>query len=185
MHFTKKATRDALRNIDCLVDDERLNGTTFARLLAAELEAQHVAENLDDVNIVQITVGQLIGEVAGVTDEELIDAARPLLAAGADGKVQKSLTNGHILVAKRAQVDVAMNGEHRKVSVGTRFLSADPEVLEKYALAPIQHKAENLARRSAAHLEQIGDRQPAMAERTATFLDELKVTFTMELGGGE
>jgi len=178
--FTNPATRDALAALDCLKDD-RLNGRAFARLLATELEAQHVAAGLEDVEAVEITVGQVIGTVAGVTDEELVDIARPLLAVGADGPVQKALANGYVLIGRRAKIDVAMDGERRSVSVGTRFLSSDVDVLEKYALDPIRAKAIAFGNRTAALGALITERQPLMAERSDTFIKQLKVTFTKAL----
>jgi len=174
-------TRAALADLDCLIED-RLDTNKIATLFAARLEAEHIAGTKADVTAVETTVGQLVETVVGVTDEQLIDAVKPLLAANAKGKVQQALTNGYMLLANRARIDVSIAGEHKIQSIGTRFLSADHDVIERYALQPRQRRADSLVESTLELTALIEDRQPDMAPRIATFTERLNITWQKALG---
>src|SRR5215831_6618678 len=98
-------TRSALRKIGCLVEDQ-LDTETFAKLLAERLESNHIARDLDDVNAVETTIGQLVHSVVGRNDDQLLEIVKPLLAAGAKAPVQRALSNGYLLCANRARIEV-------------------------------------------------------------------------------
>ena len=182
--ITDPETRAALRTIGCLVED-RLNRDAFARLLARRLETEHIAASIDDVAAAETTVGQLVGAVVGRPDEQLVELVKPLLAAGARGAVQKALTNGYMLCAGRARIDVMIEGEHTTTSVGTRFLSADPDVIERYVLEPRQRRTESFVTSTLELTEMVEQRQPDMAARVGTFIERLNVTWQRALGSGD
>jgi len=173
-------TRSALRKIGCLVEDQ-LDTTAFAKLLAQRLETSHIARDLDDVNAVETTIGQLVRNVAGRDDEQLLELVKPLLAAGAKAPVQQALSNGYLLCASRARIQVNINGEVKIVNIGTRFLSADYEVLDRYVLQPKQRRADSFVRTTLELTSLIEERQPDMAPRIGTFVEQLNITWQKAL----
>jgi hypothetical protein len=173
-------TRSALRKIGCLVEDQ-LDTETFAKLLAERLEADHIARDLDDVKAVETTIGQLVHGVVGRNDDQLLEIVKPLLAAGAKAPVQRALSNGYLLCANRARIEVNIEGEVRTVNIGTRFLSADHDVLDRYVLQPKQRRAESLVRSTLELTGLIEERQPDMAPRVGTFVEQLNVTWQKAL----
>src|SRR5262245_33811216 len=90
-------TCSALREIGCLQSEDELDSTAFVRLLAQRLEADHIAGDEANVGMVEATVGQLVTAVVGRSDEQLVELAKPWLSTGADGRVQKALSNGYML----------------------------------------------------------------------------------------
>ena len=169
-------TREALREIGCLAEDGLDNGR-FAKLLAERLESEHVAHSMAEVASVEATIGQLVGLIVGRTDEQLVDLARPLLGAGADGRVQKALANGYVLCANRVRIKVDVDGEQKGMSVGTRFLSDDEDVLARYVLGPRQKRADSFVKSTLAITALVGQRQPAMAPRIDSFIGQISITW--------
>ena len=182
--ITNTQTLDALRNLGCLADDT-IDAPRIAKLLAERLEHDHIAGSLDDVATVQATVGQLASDLIGHDDPDFIEMLRPLLSAGYNGKVQKALSNGYMLCAGRVKIDININGELKHASMTTRFLSADPDVLQLYVLEPRIKRAENLAESSIALRDLVATRQPGMAEQLGTFTERLTITWQRALGTGE
>jgi hypothetical protein len=123
--------------------------------------------------------------VVGRVDEQLIELVKPLLQTGADGRVQKSLTDGYVLCSRRARIDINIEGEHKSTNVSTRFLAADHDVLERYVLEPRQRRADSFVTSTLALTELVERRQPEMAPRLATFTDRLKITWEKALGPGQ
>jgi hypothetical protein len=173
-------TRSALRKIGCLVEDQ-LDTTAFAKLLAERLETEHIARDLDDVTAVETTIGQLVNSVVSRSDDQLMEIVKPLLAAGAKGPVQRALTNGYVLCASRARIEVTIEGEHKTTSIGTRFLSADPDVLERFVLEPRQRRAESFVNNTVELTALVERRQPEMAPRIGSFMERLNVTWQKAL----
>lgn len=169
-------TRTALRKLDCL-EDNKLNTSAIAALFAAELEAAHVAADIDAVEVAGITVGQLVQDVVGVIDEQLVEACRPLLGVGADGRVQQKLSNGNVLLSARTRVAVTVAGETRNTSIGTRFLSSDPDVIDLYCFQPRQRRVEALATSTVRLGQLIEARQPGMAGQVAAFNKQVSSTW--------
>jgi hypothetical protein len=174
-------TRSALREIGCLVEDG-LDTTAFAKLLAERLERDHIAHSRDEVSRVETTVGQLISAVAGRSDEQLVELVKPLLAAGAKGRVQLALSNGYMLCAGRVRVEVDIEGDRKTMNVATRFLSADHDVLERYVLEPRQRRGESFVNNTRELTALIEERQPDMAPQIATFMERLNVTWKLMSG---
>jgi hypothetical protein len=171
-------TRSALREIGCLHEDEgELDSTAFIGLLAERLEAEHIAGTEADVAMVETTVGQLVTAVVGRSDEQLVELAKPWLGTGADGRVQKALSNGYVLCGNRAPFVFDIEGEQVSKKIPTRFLSGDPDVIEKYSYGPRQKRMESFAKGVIALTELVEARQPDMAVRNASFLERLTVTW--------
>jgi hypothetical protein len=175
-------TRDVLRSLGCL-KEESLDNERFAILLAQRLESDHVAASLEDVSTVEVTAGHLIGAIVGHSDEQLVEIAKPLLVGGAGGLVQRALSDGHILCAKRARIKLDIDGEIQWTQISTRFLSNDPDVLDKYVLDPRDRRAKAFAANTRKLVGLIEHRVPAMQPRLTSFLDQLQITFTKELEG--
>jgi len=177
MPVTNPETLATLRSLGCLIND-RIDTTAIARLLAEQLETHHVARSMDDVAATEATVGQLATALIGAEAQEFIDILQPLLSGGPTGKVQRALSNGHVLCASRTTILVNIQGETRKTSVGTRFLSGNHEVIERFVLEPRLHRAEKLAETSMALKELVGQRQPEMAPQLETWTEKLNVSWT-------
>jgi hypothetical protein len=178
------AIRDALRSLGCLTED-RLDSSAFAKLLAERLEAHHVAGTLADVPTVETTIGQLVADVVGTTDDQLIDLARPLLGTGAKSPVQRALTNGYMLCGGRARINLDIAGEHKSTSIATRFLSGDENVIVRHVLEPRQRRASSFVKGTLELTDTIEQRQPTMTARLGTFIEQLTITWEKELGPGE
>ncbi len=176
-------TRAALQALGAWTDDRVDNGA-FAKLLAQRLEAQHVAGNLDDIAAVEVTIGQLVSGLIGHSDETLIDYVKPLLGTGARGRVQTALSNGYLLCGKRARLTIDIEGEHKAMTVSTRFLSGDHDVLDRYVLEPRQRRADSLVNSTIALKELVVARQPDMAPRCESFLEQLTITWSKQLQAG-
>jgi hypothetical protein len=170
-------TRSALREIGCLRKEGELDGPAFVRLLAERLEADHIAGTEADVAMVETTVGQLVTAVVGRSDEQLVELAKPWLGTGADGRVQKALSDGYMLCGNRAPFTFDVEGEQITKKLTTRFLSADLDVIEKYSYAPRQQRMESFAKGVVALTELVEARQPDMADRNQAFLERLTVTW--------
>jgi hypothetical protein len=173
-------TRSALREIGCLVEDT-LDTAAFAKLLAQRLEADHIAGGLDDVPAVEVAIGQLVTAITGRSDEQLVELVKPLLGTGADSRVQKALTNGYLLCGKRAKIEVDIEGDRKFVSVATRFLSADHDVLQRYVLQPRQDRANSFVKSTLELTALVEERQPEMAPRVGTFIEQLNITWQKAL----
>jgi hypothetical protein len=178
--ITDPQTRAALAEIGCLSED-KLDTTAMARLLAERLEADHIAVDLDAVPTVETTAGQLVTALVGVDDEEVVEAAKQLLQTGANGRVQKALTNGYVMCGRRARIDVNIAGEHQTLNVTTRFLSGDKDVIQRYVLDPRQKTVESFLRSTKELTALIEVRQPDMGARIGGFLERLNVTWQKEL----
>jgi len=176
-------TRAALREIGCLAEDG-LDTARFAKLLAERLESNHVAHDLGEVPTVEATVGQLVGQVVGRSDEQVLELARPLLAAGPNGRVQQALTNGYLLCASRVRIKIDIEGEEKTTSIGTRFLSGDEAVLSRYVLEPRQKRADSMVKTTLALTALVEQRQPTMAPRIGTFIEQLTITWQRALTPG-
>jgi len=169
-------TRAALHEIGCLAEDG-LDNARFAKLLAERLESEHIAHSLSEVPSVEATVGQLVGQLIGRPDEQVIELARPLLGAGADGRVQKALANGYVLCANRVAIKVDIDGEQKTTSIGTRFLSDDEDVLARYVFGPRQKRADSYVKSTLAITGLVVQRQPKMAPRADSFIEQLSITW--------
>jgi hypothetical protein len=176
-------TLAALRELGCL-DDEKVSTKALAALLAQRLESGHIAASLDDIAAVETTIGQLATGLVGEEDPEFVEVIRPLLSPQATGRVQRALSNGYMLCGGRVQIDISIEGETKRTSVGTRFLSADHAVIEQYVLAPRLKRVERLAESSVALRELVGSRQPSMAEQLGAFTERLNVTWQRALNPG-
>jgi len=176
-------TRSALREIGCLVEDG-LDRAAFAKLLAERLEAGHIAQSLGDVASVETTIGQLVTAIVGRGDEQLIELVKPLLGTGADGRVQKALTNGYLLCGSRARIEVDIEGERKTMPIATRFLSADHDVLERYVLEPRQRRAESFLTNTLELTALVEERQPEMAPKVGTFIEKLNITWQKAISPG-
>jgi hypothetical protein len=183
MQINDPATRTALENLGCLVNNE-LNTAALTALLVAELEQHHVAADLDDVDANEITAGQLVFDVVGHSDEQLLDLVKPLLSTEAKGRVQRSLTNGYVLCAGRVRVAVIVGGETKNVSVATRFLSADADVVVRHLFDSRQKRAESAVNHVGELAALVEARNPAMAAEVSAFLSELVATWQTALGTG-
>jgi hypothetical protein len=176
-------TRDALRAIGCL-KGEQLNGSALAHRLAAHLEDNHLSQNLDDVETVEVTAAQLVTAVVGRADAQLIDAAKPLLNVGAKGAVQRALADGYVLCSRRTHIELDVGGEIHRSPIATRFLSADHDVLQQYVLQARQDRANAFVKNTQELTAMVEKRQPGMADRIASFLEDLSVVWERQLGTG-
>jgi hypothetical protein len=102
MQIIDPAIQAALANIGCITNNG-LDNTAYATLLAADLETNHVAADVADIANAETSVGDLIAGVVGLSDDQLLNLTKPLLAVGVDGRVQKALTNGHVLCSRRTR----------------------------------------------------------------------------------
>lgn len=185
MSVTNPATLAKLAELGC-VDDGKVNPSKIAAVLAEKLEAAHIADSPEQVSNVEVPVGTLAKQLLdGDEDAELIDTIRPLLSSGAKGKVQLALSDGYVLCAGRVPIDVMIDGELRRTSVTTRFLSANHDVVQRYALDPRIKKAESAAQSNIALRDLIAIRQPDMAPRLVTFVEQLEITWQRALGSGQ
>lgn len=166
--------RTALAQIGCLTDNQ-LDTAAFSRALAGQLEAHHIAADLDQVQSVEVTVGQLVLDVVGQADEQLVGVAKTLI--GVDGKVQDALSNGYVLCANRASFQVVIAGEQKKTSLATRFLSADPDVVRRHVIDIRRRRVEAMAESTTELAQLVVERLPAMGPEIATFLTELGATW--------
>jgi hypothetical protein len=187
MPLTNPQTLTALRELGCLVENDRVNLKALADQLAEMLHGDHIAASLDTVESVQVTVGQLATALVGDEDPELVEVIRPLLSGGPTGKVQQALTNGYMLCTGRVRIEVSIEGEVTHKSIGTRFLSAEHDVIEQYVLGPRERRVESLANSTEALQLLVAERQPDpdMAERLGRFTDRLKVHWRKALGNGD
>ena len=176
-----QTTAAALKKIGCLTDGA-LDLRALVPLLATALETHHIAADLADVANAEVTVAQLLKDVTGVEDYQVLDLARPLLTPSAEGRVQGALSNGHVLCSKRLSVQVVAAGQTRAVSVGTRFLSSDPDVLREYVLKTRTERLENFLRGTHTLGELVAARQPGMASDVAGFYQGVADRVTLELG---
>jgi hypothetical protein len=176
-----QTTAAALKKIGCLTDGA-LDLRALVPLLATALETHHMAADLADVANAEVTVAQLLKDVTGVDDDQVFDLARPLLVPSATGRVQRAVSNGHVLCAKRLSVQVVAAGQTRAVNVGTRFLSSDPDVLRQYVLDARATRFENFLTETHALGELVAARQPGMATDVAGFYQDIADKVTVELG---
>lgn len=176
MAITNPQTLTTLGELGCIING-KVDTNAVARLLAQRLEAEHIASSMDDIGMTEVTVGQLAGALIGAEDEEFINTIRPLLSATANGKVQQALSNGYMLCARRAKVQVNMEGEIRTVSVPTRFLSSDHDVVDQYVLQPRIQRTERLAESNVALRQLVERRQPTMGPRLQSFMERLNVSW--------
>jgi hypothetical protein len=172
-------TRAALNELGCLAQD-KLNTKAFARVLAQRLESEHVAADKDDVARAQTTTGQLVAAVTGRHDEQLVELAKPMLSTGADGAVQKALSNGYALCAGRARFEVA----EQTISLATRFLSQDPDVVMENVFDARMRRAKRTALGLFDLKALVVGRQPEMAERLGSFVEELNAAWQRALTTG-
>jgi hypothetical protein len=169
-------TRVVLRDLGCLTQDE-LNTGAFADLLAERLESDHIAASLADVGAVEATVGQLVQALTGREDEQLIELVKPLLASTAEGRVQKALSDGYVLCAGRVTIEINVNGERVRRPIGTRFLSADHEVIDRYVLQARKKRADTFVENTLALTDLVERRQPGMTQRVGSFREQLTISW--------
>lgn len=181
MTITNPLTLAALGELGCLRND-RLDTKAVARVLAERLEAQHIAETLDDVPSVQVTVGQLASGLIAADDEDLVKAIRPLLDFG--GKVQQALSDGFVLCGSRMQVTVTVDGNILHPSVATRFLSHDPAVVDRYVVETKAKRMESMIASTVAMKELIVAEIPEMADDMEAFMQRLTDSWQRALGTG-
>lgn len=181
MTVTNPQTLRALRDIGCLVND-KVNTTALAGVIARRLEDAHIAHSKDDVVAVQVTAGELASALVGQVDPEFVETLKPLLATGAKGAVQLALTNGYMLCSGRMSVEGMVEGEVRNTSVGTRFLSGDPDVLESFLFGPRVRRAQAAAHGYVALGELAEQRQPNLAPQVAGFRERLTITWQKAIG---
>jgi hypothetical protein len=184
MTITDMQTRTALANLGCLIDNQRLDKKAFASLLAQQLETAHIAADMADVATAEITAGQLITDVSGVTDDELVEQAKPLLAATGTGPVQTALSNGYVLCSGRTSVSVVIAGQSRLISMATRFLTSDPDVIKEYVFKRADNRAEAFVQAQLELGQVIKDRIPAMTADVTTHHTHLAGTWQRALGTG-
>jgi hypothetical protein len=178
-----QGTQEALRAIDCLKEG-RLDRKPYARALAAELESSHVAHGLGEVVTAQISAGQLVSDVVGVSDDQLVEVTKPMLSASARGLVQRALSNGTMLCANRVRSTVVVQGDSRTLSVATRFLSDDSATIEQYVFGRSQRRTDLLIAETKAQVELVKTRLPAMISVCNSFLEELNQSWQRALTPG-
>jgi hypothetical protein len=178
------STRLALHELGCLKEDA-LDTKAMARLLAERLEREHIARNLEDVVNAETTAGQLVSAVVGTDDEQLVGMVKPLLSGGATGAVQNALTNGHVLCAGKARIEVNIEGERQMTTISTRFLSAEPDVIKRYVLDPRERRATSFFESTNKLAELVRKRQPDMHEQVGTFIKNINVSYRKILGPGD
>jgi hypothetical protein len=133
---------------------------------------------------VETTIGQLVTTLVGRGDDQVLEMVKPLLATGASGPVQRALTNGYLLCSRRTPIVVTIEGEHKTTSIGTRFLSSDPEILDRYILEPRQRRAESFVKNTKELTALVEQRQPDMAPRIGSFMEQLSITWEKALTPG-
>ena len=178
--ITNPETRRQLQQIGCLLDN-RVDGTALAKLLAQRLEADHIAASAADIDKVERTIGQLVTDLIGDPDEEVIEVAKALLSTNANGRVQKALSNGYLLCGRRMKLHVTIKGESRIVNVATRFLTAEPDLLKQYVFDARLVRVESYARSMKELSEVVEHRQPGMSTDVGDFLRQLNATWQKEL----
>jgi len=179
------ATLDALREKGCLGADNTVDRDALAAVLAVELEANHVAHSLDEVYTATVAPGQLTVDIFGVTDPGLSKVVSGLLSPSLAGKVQTALANGYVLCATRSKVVVELvGGEQKTVTVSTRFLTDDHDMIDEYFLNPASRRAEGTVKRTVKLGAMVKARQPEMAARVDEWAGQLQITFQTALTAG-
>lgn len=185
MGISNPDTLAKLRELGCITRNDRINRSALAKLFAADLEQHHIAGSLEHVTAVQTTVGQLATRLLGVEDPEFVDDVKPMFSPGAGGIVQLALTNGYLLCAGKTEVEVSIEGEVSTKTIGTRFLSADPAVIQKHVLDQRLARVESMAQSTVQLRELVGQRRPDMEPQLETFTEKLNVTWRTALGTGD
>src|SRR5215472_1435175 len=170
--ITNPKTRQRLQKLGCLIEN-RVDGVAMAKLLAERLETNHIAATEADIATVERTVGQLVADLIGTPDDEVTAVARGLLAVTDTSRVQKALSNGYALLGRRVPRQVMVEGEARTVSVGTRFLTADHDLIRRYWIDPTRVREERRLRQTRGIAELLAQRQSGMAIEVTDFLREL------------
>jgi hypothetical protein len=181
MQIIDPNTQAALASIGCIRNVNELDNGAYVALLAHGLEANHVAADLADVDNAETSVGDLIAAVVGASDDQLLDLTKVLLAVGIDGRVQKALSNGHVMCSRRKQVIVTVAGEQKKASVATRFLTADVDVIKEYGFEARRRRFQSGLESIIDFAELVEARNPGMATDVADFLAELTATMQTAL----
>jgi hypothetical protein len=183
MQIIDPAIQAALANIGCITNNG-LDNTAYATLLAADLETNHVAADVADIANAETSVGDLIAGVVGLSDDQLLNLTKPLLAVGVDGRVQKALTNGHVLCSRRTRVTTVVAGEQKTVNIATRFLTADSDVIKEYGFEARRRRLQSVAESAIEFAELVEARNPGMATDVADFLADLTATLQNALTPG-
>lgn len=170
--ITDPSTRRRLQEKGCLVNNE-VDRLGLSKSLAVQLEAHHVAADPADIVNVERTVGRLVEDFLGFTDEDVVRVAKGLLSPGPNGLVQTALSNGYVLCARQARRLVVVEGELHRVSLSTRFLTANHDSLQQYRLAPGMEQVTSVLRRVREDAQFVERRQPGMSPQIGGFLREL------------
>ena len=124
--------------------------------------------HVDEVDEAAALVLHLREQVLGSSNDEEIDKelnylVGDLLSTAPEGRMQKALENGYVLCSVRVE-RVLVEGAD-PVSKSARFISSDPDVVEKYSSAPAIDRAVKATARASNVIEMTGRRIPLLASR--------------------
>jgi hypothetical protein len=127
-----------------------------------------VVDSVDEVEQKAAVVIRLRADILGSSGDEDIDRelnylVGDLLSTAPNGRMQKKLENGFWLCATRVEY-VPEEGAD-PVSKSARFMSDNPDVVERYATAAAIDRATKAAVRANLVIEQTGKRIPLLAAR--------------------
>lgn len=112
-----------------------------------------------------VTLDELAGDLFGQSNPELRSLVAQVTAPGPQGQVQRALQDGHVLcgISVSRVVGQAGNGNQAVTRTFTaRFVSANPDVVDRYALQPLVRKAERAAAGVRAKAELVTGRIPEL-----------------------
>jgi hypothetical protein len=183
--ITDPAAFDALQAKGCLLPDSTVDRDTVAALVAAEMEANHVAHSEADIGAAAVAPAVLASTIFAVDSVELAKLVGGLLGLSEKGKVHVSLSDGLAVCGIRTKMSVeVVPGQWRSFSLATRFLSADGDIIEKHRLEGFAKRARSAARTAHRVAADVTTRQPEMADRINEWTAQVQLSFQRELTGG-
>jgi hypothetical protein len=157
-------TKQYLASVSFLSDDKPARGK-----LLDELKARvPVVATVDEVEAKAATVIGLRADILGTSGDEDIDRelnylVGDLLSTAPAGRLQKALENGYVLCSTRVTRILEEGGE--PVSKSARFMSDNPDVIERYSWEPAVSRAVKATERATATVEMTTRRVPLLASR--------------------
>lgn len=147
------------------VRDERIWRVGILELLREQIPT---IEDIDAVDAQAALVLNLREQVLGSSDDEEIDKEMnylvgDLLSVAPEGRMQKALENGYVLCSVRV-ARALVEGEE-PISKSARFISSNPDVVEKYSSMPAIDRAVKATARASKVVEMTGRRIPLLASR--------------------